>query len=151
MAVVIWLTIALIAGIAEAVTISLVSVWFALGAVAAAITASFGFGTLVQVIIFLAVSLILMVFTAPFCKKFRVGEKIPTNADRLIGRVGIITEDVDPLQGKGEVKVDGQVWSVQLRDNSCAKVGDNVIVEDIVGAHLVVRLNEDGVKKEMEE
>lgn len=138
MAVVIWLIIALIAGIAEAATVSLISVWFALGAVAAAIAAAFGLATITQVIIFLAVSLILMALTAPLCKRFRMGEKIPTNADRLIGHTGIITEDVDPLQGKGEVKVGGQV-----RGNGRAKVGDNVIVEDIEGAHLVVRLKEE--------
>ena len=143
MAVVIWLIIALIAGVVEATTVSLVSVWFALGAVVAAIVSAFGIETVTQVIIFLAVSLILMALTAPLCKKFRLGEKTPTNADRLIGRTGVITEDVDPLHGKGEVKVGGQVWSVQLRGDDRATVGDNVIVEDIEGAHLVVRLKGD--------
>ncbi len=150
MAVVIWLIIALIAGIAEAATVSLISVWFALGAVASAIAAAFRLGTVAQIIIFLAVSLVLMALTAPLCKKFRMGEKTPTNADRLIGRTGIITEDVDPLQGKGEVKVSGQVWSVQVRGDGRAKIGDNVIVEDIEGAHLVVRLKDD-IKNESEE
>ncbi|MBQ3573504.1 MAG: NfeD family protein [Clostridia bacterium] len=150
MAVVIWLIIALIAGIAEAATVSLISVWFALGAVAAAIAAAFGLGAIAQVIIFLAASLILMALTAPLCRKFRMGEKTPTNADRLIGRTGIITEDVDPLQGKGEVKVGGQVWSVQVRGGGRAKVGDNVIVEDIEGAHLVVSLKND-IENEEEE
>lgn len=150
MAVVIWLIIALVAGIAEAVTVTLVSVWFALGAVAAAIAAAFGLGTIAQVVIFLTVSLILMALTAPLCKKFRIGEKTPTNADRLIGCTGIITEDVDPLQGKGEVRVGGQTWSVQVRGDGRAKVGDNVIVDDIEGAHLVVRLKDD-IKNESEE
>ena len=150
MAVVVWLIISLIAGIAEAATVSLISVWFALGAVAAAIAAAFGLGTLAQIIIFLAVALVLMALTAPLCRKFRMGEKNPTNADRLIGRTGIITEDVDPLQGGGEVKVGGQVWSVQVRGDGRAKIGDNVIVEDIEGAHLVVRLKED-IKNEREE
>ena len=150
MAVVIWLIIALIAGIAEAATVSLISVWFALGAVAAAIAAAFGLGAIAQVIIFLTVSLILMALTAPLCRKFRMGEKTPTNADRLIGRTGIITEDVDHLQGKGEVKVGGQVWSVQVRGGGRAKVGDNVIVEDIEGAHLVVSLKNDIENKEEE-
>ena len=150
MAVVIWLIIALIAGIAEAATVSLISVWFALGAVAAAIAAAFGLGAIAQVIIFLTVSLILMALTAPLCRKFRMGEKTPTNADRLIGRTGIITEDVDPLQGKGEVKVGGQVWSVQVRGSGRARVGDNVIVEDIEGAHLVVSLKNDIENKEEE-
>ena len=148
MAVVVWLIIALVAGILEAVTVSLVSVWFALGAVAAAISAGFGFGVIAQVVIFLVLSLILMALTAPICRKFRMGEKVPTNADRLIGCIGVITEDVDPLENKGEVKVQGQRWSVQVRDDGRAKVGDNVIVEAIEGAHLVVRLKRENESEE---
>lgn len=138
MAVVIWLAAAFLLGVIEACTTALVSVWLALGAVAAAIAAGFGIETIGQTVVFLVVSLILLLCTAPICKHFRQTQKIPTNADMLIGKIGVIIEDTDPILRKGEVKVCGQTWSVQVRGGKNIKVGTKVKVEDIVGAHLVV-------------
>ncbi len=138
MAVILWLIIAFVAGAVEALTVSLVSIWLAIGAVCAAIAAAFGAGATAQSIIFLVVSLVLLILTAPISKKFREGKKIPTNADRLIGCDAIVTEDIDPVQGKGAVKVRGQEWSAQLSDGTTAKAGSEVTVERISGVHLVV-------------
>lgn len=138
MAVVLWLAIALAAGIIEAVTITLVSVWFALGAVCAAVCAGFGADVTVQYTVFAIVSLVLLALTAPLCRKFRLLKTEPTNADRLIGKIGIVTEDIDPILGKGEVKVGGQSWSACAKGEDYLSTGAKVVVEEIVGAHLVV-------------
>ncbi len=144
MSVVLWLIIALAAGIVEAVTVTLVSVWLAIGAVCAAVCAGFGASAAVQCTVFAAVSLVLLILTAPLCSKFRAQTKTPTNADMLIGKVGIVTEEINPLNSSGEVKVSGQRWSVQVRGGGCVSVGERVLVEEIVGAHLVVSvLNEE--------
>lgn len=148
MNVVLWIILAIIAGVVEAGTAALVSVWFAVGAVCAAIGAALGFSVVAQWIVFLAISAILLLATLPLCKKLRNKPKNPTNADRLIGKVAVVTEDVDPIEGKGEVKVGGQRWSVQLRGDGKAKVGDLVVIEEIVGAHLVASLKD---KKERNE
>ena len=140
MNIVIWLILAFVAGIIEAETATLVSVWFCVGAVCAAVGTAFGFSVSAQVITFLVISVLLMLVTLPLCKKFRNNHKSPTNADRLIGEVGLVTEDVDPVLGTGEIKVRGQRWSVQLRGDGKAKVGDTVKVEDIEGAHIVASL-----------
>ena len=140
MNIVIWLILAFVAGIVEAGTAALVSVWFCVGAICAAIGAAIGFSVSAQVITFLVISVILIFVTLPLCKKFRNNHKSPTNADRLIGEIGLVTEDVDPILGTGEIKVRGQRWSVQLRGDGKAKAGDTVKVEDIVGAHIVASL-----------
>ncbi len=139
MAVILWLIIALLAGIIEAVTTTLVSVWLALGAVCAAACAGFGLSTTLQCIVFAAVSLVLLILTAPLGARFRETSKTATNADRLIGKIGIVTEEVDALEGTGEVKVAGQRWSVQVRGGEKLSVGTQVEVLEIVGAHLVVK------------
>lgn len=143
MSVILWLVVAFAAGVVEAVTVALVSVWLAIGAVCAAVAAWFGASSGVQCIVFAAVSLVLLVLTAPLCCKFRVQKKTPTNADMLIGSVGVVTEEIDSVQGKGEVKVGGQRWSAQTRDSSRIAEGETVTIEEIVGAHLVVSVNKD--------
>lgn len=140
MSVILWLIIAFAAGVVEAATVSLVSVWLAVGAVCAAVAAALGATIMVQSIVFLIISLVLLVLTAPLSKKFREGKKTPTNADRLIGCTAVIVEDIDHIQGKGAVKVMGQEWSARLEDGSTAQIGEEVIVERISGAHLVVSL-----------
>ena len=142
MDVVLWLIVAFAAGAVEAATVSLVSIWLALGAVCAAVSAAFGASAVVQSIVFLVASLVLLILTAPLSKKFREGKKVPTNADRLIGCDAIITEDIDPINGKGAVKVLGQEWSAQMQDGTTAEKGATVVVEDICGAHLVVKFKE---------
>lgn len=137
MNVLIWLVIALAAGIAEACTTALVSVWIVIGAVCAACVSALGGGDSAQTLTFLIVSLVLLIITAPLGKKFRSSKKVPTNADMLIGCIGEITEDVDPVCGKGEVMVKGRRWSVRLVGGKTAKKGDRVVIRDIVGAHLV--------------
>ena len=143
MSVILWLIVAFVAGVVEAVTVALVSVWLAIGAVCAAVAAWLGASSGVQCVVFAAVSLVLLVLTAPLCSKFRVQKKIPTNADMLIGSVGIVTEEIDPMHGRGEVKVGGQRWSAQTRDASRVAEGETVTVEEIVGAHVVVSVNKD--------
>ncbi len=150
MPVVMWLIAALLLGIIEAVTTALVSVWLAIGAVFAAAAAAFGAETSTQLVIFLIVSFILLLCTAQLCKRFRQTKKIPTNADMLIGKTGVIVEDTDPILGKGEVKVGGQTWSVQVRDEQNVSAGTKVRVEEIAGAHLVVSVINEGEFKESE-
>lgn len=144
MNVLIWLVIALTAGIIEACTTALVSVWIVIGAVCAACVSALGGGQTVQILTFLIVSLALLVLTAPLGKKFRNSKKVPTNADMLIGCVGEITEDVDPVCGKGEVIVKGRRWAVRLVGGKAAKTGDRVVIKDIVGAHLVANFENSG-------
>lgn len=138
MSVVLWLIVALVAGIVEAATVSLVSVWLAAGAVCAAVAAGFGVSSAIQCVVFVTVSAALLILTLPVCSKFRKTSKHPTNADMLIGCAGIVTEEINPIQGFGTVKVRGQIWSARSRDDGFVAAGTEVTVYDIKGAHLVV-------------
>lgn len=136
---VLWLIAAVVLGVIEGMTVALVSVWMAVGAFVAAVAAYFGAAVSVQVLVFASVSVLLLAFTAPLGKKMRVGKKAVTNADRLIGAVGVVLERIDDIEKRGTVKVMGQVWSASATDSADIDIGEKVIVEAIEGVHLVVK------------
>ncbi|MEE1012959.1 MAG: NfeD family protein [Clostridia bacterium] len=138
-AVIVWLLAAVVFGVAESATVVLVSIWMAVGAVAAAIAAAFGQNLMVQILIFLVVSAILLVLTAPLSRKFRSKKMESTNADRLIGQEGVVLVSIDAIENKGQVKVLGQIWSVSAADGVAIAQGEKVIVESIEGVRVIVK------------
>lgn len=134
----VWLITAVVLGIIESITVALVSIWMAIGAFAAAVFAFFGFGTAVQVLVFAAVSALMLILTAPLSKRFRQSKKVSTNADRLIGQEGVVLRRVDPIENKGQIKVMGQIWSAEGADGIELDIGEKVIVKAIEGVHVIV-------------
>ena len=137
--VIVWLLAAVVFGVAESATVVLVSIWMAVGAVAAAIAAAFGQNLMVQILIFLIVSAILLVLTAPLSRKFRSKKMESTNADRLIGQEGVVLVPIDAIENKGQVKVLGQIWSASEVDGIAVSQGEKVIVESIEGVRVIVK------------
>ncbi|HPD89118.1 MAG TPA: NfeD family protein [Oscillospiraceae bacterium] len=133
-----WLGIAVFLGILEAVTVALISLWFAIGALAAMIPAYFGAPLWVQILVFLVVSAVCLAFTRTFFKDVVKTKKQPTNSDRLIGSDGVVSSKIDNLQGTGKVYISGLTWSARTIDGSEAEEGDIVTVEKIEGATLYV-------------
>lgn len=136
----IWVIFAIFMLICEAMTTQLVSIWFVIGGAAAAISCIFTDNILVQSIVFLAVSLLCLFVTRPFVKKIMKNKKQPTNSDRLIGRVGIVTLDIVNQKGEGQVNVDGKIWSAKSADEREIKSGANVRISSIEGVKLVVEV-----------
>ena len=134
----IWLAVALVMLIAEAATVQMVSIWFCLGAVAAAITAILGGSVPVQVVVFVVVSGLTMAFTRKFFKKVLRVKKTPTNADSVIGAIGQVTEPIDDEAGTGRIKVEGMDWSARTTDGSKLPEGVKVKVKAIAGVKLMV-------------
>ena len=137
---VIWLAIMIIMLIVEGIVPGLVSIWFAIGALAAMISALCGSPLWLQAVWFLAVSLASLCLTRPLVKKY-VNPKIqPTNADALIGKECIVTEDIDNIAGEGAVKISGQVWTARSTDDA-VKIpqGKIVVVKEIQGVKLIVK------------
>ena len=133
-----WLLVAVIFGLIEAATVQLMSIWFAVGAVAAMAAALLGVGVWGQVVVFLVVAAVVVVFTRPLVKKvLRVGQ-VHTNADSLIGRIGAVTVDIAGPGEVGRVLVDGQDWSAISEDGCPVARGEKVLVKAIEGVKLVV-------------
>lgn len=134
-----WAAAILIFGIAEAITVQLVSIWFLVGAIAALIAALCGASPVIQIIIFIAVSVLALVITRPFVKKFVSSKKQKTNYDRVIGQIGIVTEDIDNINAAGQVKADGKIWTARSIDSSIIPAGSEVVIDRIDGVKLIVK------------
>lgn len=136
----VWLGIAVILAIVEISTTQLVSLWFVLGAAATAVcSATFLKGQLLwQIIIFIAISALMLILTRPLVKKLKTNEPVSTNSDRNIGKTAIVITDIDSEKGTGQVRVGSEKWSAKTKDGSVIKEGENVKVVGIEGVKLVV-------------
>ncbi|MBR2177424.1 MAG: NfeD family protein [Clostridia bacterium] len=136
----IWLTVIVIAVAFEIATqLQLVSVWAAVGGIVALITDVCGVDQTIQIIIFFAVTFIMLALTRPFVRRMTNSIKnTPTNADMNIGRTGKVTKIVDTSAGLFRVSVAGADWSAVTQDRSIPEVGSDIRVERIEGVKLVV-------------
>ncbi len=134
-----WIIAAVVFGVIEGATVALITIWFALGAVAAAVAAQLGASVLAQVGTFVIVAAVLLCLTRPAARKIAVKDPQRTNADRFIGREGIVIEAVDGINAAGSVKVGGQVWSAVSSDGSAIEKDERVEVIEISGVKLVVK------------
>ena len=135
----VWLVIAVVLGIFEAATVALVSIWFAIGAVAAMVPAYFKAPFWVQILVFILVSALCFVFTRPFFKKIIRVNKQPTNVDRLVGQEGVATDDIENIECRGKVFISGLTWSARSETGELIPQGAVVTVKKIEGATLVVK------------
>lgn len=139
-----WLAIFVILLIIEIVTMGLMTIWFAGGALAAMAAGLIGFETGIQILVFLVVSVLLLVLTRPIAVKYFNQERQKTNAESLIGQQALVLEDIDTLQAAGLVEVRGQEWSAKT-DEPNGKITKNkvVVIEGIQGVKLIVREKEE--------
>ena len=131
----IWIGVVVLFAVMEAATAALVSVWFALGAVAGLLACVFGFTVLQQIEAFVLVSALALAATRPLVRRYAAGGVTPTNADRVLGRVGRVTETVD--DEAGAVYVDGKTWSARTEEGPIPPES-HVLVERIEGVKLYV-------------
>ncbi|MDE7112817.1 MAG: NfeD family protein, partial [Acetatifactor sp.] len=116
------------------------SIWFAGGALIAVIAAAFSLPIWLQILLFLVVSLLLMVFTRPVAVKYFNKDRVRTNVESMIGRQAIVISEIDNLQGIGQVTVGGQEWSARSEDDKQhMNVGTVVEVVAVSGVKLIVR------------
>lgn len=136
----IWLLVIVIAIIAEIATqIQLVSIWAALGGVAALIAYLCGAELYVQIIVFFVVTFAMLALTRPLVHKLTAKIKnTPTNADMNIGKTGKVTKIVDASDGLFRVHLAGDDWSAKMADSTLPEVGTMVKVERIEGVKLIV-------------
>ena len=137
---IVWAIAIVVFGVLEGMTTQLVSIWFVLGAIAALIASLCSASFPVQVIIFVAVTVISLIATRPIVKK-RINTKFEkTNADRCIGDNAVVVEEINNLEAKGQVKTDGKIWTARSSDGSVIPENTVVTVEKIDGVKLIVKI-----------
>jgi membrane protein implicated in regulation of membrane protease activity len=135
----IWLIAMIVLLIVEAVVPGLVSIWFALGALAALIAAILHAPMWLQLVWFFVVSIAALVLTRPLAKKYVNSRVKPTNADMILGKECVVTEEIDNIRGTGAVTVGGKVWTARMEnDGETAAVGEVLKTLRIEGVKLIV-------------
>ena len=136
-----WLIAFILFVVGEAVTVGLVSIWFAVGSLGALLTAAMGGGLWLQIAVFLILSALSLMLLKPLSRKWMAGHKAArTNADRVIGETALVTEDIDNTMATGQVQVDGQIWTARSAHGVVIPAGSRVKVLSIQGVKVMVEL-----------
>ncbi len=133
-----WLIVMVACIVIEAFTMGLTTIWFAAGALIVALLSLTGIGLTAQIIIFLLISILLLIFTRPVAVKHLKIGKEKTNFDTLIGEQAVVTTSINNLNNVGNVKIKGLIWSAESMDGSQIAVDEVVYVKKIQGVKLIV-------------
>lgn len=135
-----WIAVLIVAVVVEIITLGLSSIWFAGGALIALIIAALHGPFWLQVVSFLVVSLLLLIFTRPIAVKYFNRDRIRTNVESIVGRQAIVLAEVSNLRGTGQVSVGGQEWSARSADNDVdLQEGSVVEVVAVSGVKLICK------------
>lgn len=135
---IVWVVLMVVFLVVEAATAGLTCIWFAIGSLAALIAALFDAQLGLQIVWFLVISFVTLYFTRPLVKKYVNSRSQPTNADMVIGKEALVTEDIDNVEATGAVSVGGKVWTARSADGGRIKSGAVVSVLRIEGVKLIV-------------
>lgn len=147
----IWIAIICVAALIEAFTLQMVSIWFVAGGIVSLILYFCGVGYEVQIIVFIAVSIILLIALRKLCLKFllkNTNEK--TNVDALVGREARLLKDID-LGQLGEIKLGDVVWSATTKDESPLASGTLVKITQVQGNKLIVEAVEQNKNEQIKQ
>ena len=124
--------------IAEASTVSMVSLWFAAGSLVSLIAAVLGAPLWLQITLFLAVSAVLLASLRFIVRKHITPKLTATNVDAIIGSQGFATADIDNVNATGTVKLGAMEWTARSATGEIIKTGTLVKVEKIEGVKVFV-------------
>ena len=137
-AAILWLVLLIVFLVVEAVTVTLVSLWFAAGALAALLVSFFGAAIWLQVLIFLAGSAVALAALRPVARKYIKPKVTATNVDAVIGSTGLVTVAVDNVTAAGQVKLGAMVWSARSTSGEPIPEGTLVRADRIEGVKVFV-------------
>ena len=135
---IIWLAIMIVFLLVEAATVGMVSLWFAGGALVAMIASLLGGKLWLQLVLFGAVSAILLIALRPVTKRFFTPNLTPTNVNSVIGKEGFVTVAINNYTAVGTVKLGAMVWSARSTDGSPIPEGELVRVDKVEGVKVFV-------------
>lgn len=134
-----WLVVIVVFVAIELNTMALTTIWFAGGALAAFFAAFADFSVKIQLVVFLIVSIIMLIFTRPFASKFINKGTVKTNAEGLIGKKARVTAEINNRLSQGAAVVGGQEWTARTEDDEwIVPNGTMVLIKEIRGVKLIV-------------
>ena len=134
-----WLVVCGICLALEIITTGFLVFWFAIGAIFAMIVSLFTDNIIIQMTVFVVSSGLLIFFTKPFVKKFlNTNETVVTNAYSIIGKTGLVTQEINPALSTGQVKIGTETWSAKSTNNEIIAKGTEVEITAIDGVKTIV-------------
>ena len=134
----VWFALTVVFIIMEAATVTMVSIWFVFGALAAMIVTFLGGQLWLQVTVFVAVSAVLLASLRPLARKYWTPKLARTNVDAVLGTQGVVTEPIDNLSGSGRVKIGSLYWSARSTDGAPIEQDTVVKVDRVEGVKVFV-------------
>lgn len=137
----IWLILSGVFLICEIFTVSFLLFWFGIGAFFALLTSLVTDSILIQVLVFTISTTLMVIFMKPLVKKFfKENEEVKSNTESLIGKNGIVIKEINNIESKGQIKVNGELWSAFSENpTEIIEAGSTVCIEDIRGVKLKVK------------
>ena len=135
----VWLIIAGLFFIGEIATVGFLIFWFGVGALIAMIVSLFTSNIIIQTTIFIISSTILIFATKPFIKKFADVKKTNTNVYSIIGKKALVIKEIDPINAKGQIKVNSEIWSAESENGEKIEEGSEVEIIRINGVKAIVK------------
>ena len=134
----VWVAVTIICVIIESLTLSLTTIWFGISAFVMVFLAFTSLPFPAQLFIFVALALVLLIFTRPIVKQKLNQKKIATNYERIIGQIAVVTKKITALD-KGSVKINGMEWTAAVREDIVLEEGSKCIIEEIAGVTAYVK------------
>ena len=135
----VWLLLLVILVAGEAITVGLTFIWFAVGAMGGLLTAVLGGEIWLQVVVFLLLSAVTLILVRPAAAKLLTPGISPTNADRVLSQIALVTEEIDNIAETGQVKLFGQVWTARSENGDVIPVQSRVRILRIEGVKVFVK------------
>lgn len=135
---IIWLVVLAILLVIEFLTLGLTTVWFAGGALVAFLVSLAGGPLWLQLLLCIAVSVVLLLFTRPLAVKYLNKDVQKTNVDSILGQKGIVTATIDNLKAEGQVTIQGMEWTARAKNGNTIEKGKVVRVTAVEGVKLIV-------------
>ena len=122
----IWLLLAGLFFIGEMITVGFLIFWLGIGALLAMIVSFFTTNIMIQTAVFVISSIILILATKPFVKRFVDVKKINTNVFSIIGKKALVIKEIDPINANGQIKVNSEIWSAESENGEKIEEGSEV-------------------------
>lgn len=135
----VWLILLVVLVTGEAITVGLTFIWFAVGAMGGLLVAVLGGAVWLQVVVFLALSALTLVLVRPAAARLLTPGLSPTNADRVLSQIALVTEEIDNIAETGQVKLFGQVWTARSENGDVIPAQTRVRILRIEGVKVFVK------------
>ena len=133
-----WVAVTIICVVIESLTLALTTIWFGISAFVMVFLAFTPLPFPAQLFIFVALAMVLLIFTRPVVKQKINQKKIATNYERIIGQIAVVTKKITALD-KGSVKINGMEWTAAVKEDIVLEEGSKCVIEDIAGVTAYVK------------